>query len=343
MVRYYRLGKDRPLHDIVFAGSHDAGIVGGASNVQTQTLDVFGQGLVGVRLFDIRVRGSKHDPTNVAKLTTYHGTAKATEKKSILGAKGEGLTGLLRDAKRFVTDYNSEFLILKFDKCKSWDLIAQECVDVLDDTIYSSQLGNAIFGDGCVNTKTLDQLKGKVIVVFSEEGAKETNLGAAEGILQFHNVRGSTYIQDFVGLQYYGKGGTTLKPWVNKHTDNKKKQTKIMKEAALQPPDVLGMMYWTSTGIFESIQDRDRKMWSDHRNVLNKASMANLWANGLAYAIANSYNPNADPGDYNSCIPNIVMIDFAETYKCQTIYDLNDFGKDLLSQMRDEFGQAEEL
>src|SRR4051794_18116244 len=72
MICYYELGADKRLNDIVMAGSHDAGITGGGSNVQTQDLDIGGQASAGVRLFDLRIAG--------ASVTTQHGTKQVTLK-----------------------------------------------------------------------------------------------------------------------------------------------------------------------------------------------------------------------------------------------------------------------
>jgi hypothetical protein len=43
VINYYELGKRRKLHEIVVAGTHDAGITSGRSGVQTQTLDIGGR------------------------------------------------------------------------------------------------------------------------------------------------------------------------------------------------------------------------------------------------------------------------------------------------------------
>src|SRR5215510_37517 len=54
MINYYELGADKRLNEIVVAGSHDAGITRGDSNVKTQILDIGGQARSGVRVFDLR-------------------------------------------------------------------------------------------------------------------------------------------------------------------------------------------------------------------------------------------------------------------------------------------------
>ena len=48
-IKYHNLGPTKLLHDIVFAGSHDAGITQGADNVRTQSHNLFEQAAHGIR------------------------------------------------------------------------------------------------------------------------------------------------------------------------------------------------------------------------------------------------------------------------------------------------------
>ena len=90
-------------------------------------------------------------------------------------------------------------------------------------------------------------------------------------------------------------------------------------------PEVMGMMYWTTTGVFESIQERDKTMWSDSK----VSAMRGLWSGGLAESIESRLSKHIDPtscsagGLLKAFMPNIIMIDFADPKKCQIIYDLN--------------------
>jgi len=63
---------------------------------------------------------------------------------------------------RFLKYNTSEFLILKFDKCTNWRLIADICVKELDGYLYT--------GSDSLNEKTLDNLKKKVVVLFTKKG-----------------------------------------------------------------------------------------------------------------------------------------------------------------------------
>ena len=84
-----------------------------------------------------------------------------------------GLTGMLQQARNFVHSSSgaNEFLILKFDKCTNWGLIADTCVDVLGLALYK--------GGGNLNTKTLEELRGKVVVLFSSKGLAESSSRAS--------------------------------------------------------------------------------------------------------------------------------------------------------------------
>lgn len=345
MVTYYELGKHRQLNEIVIAGTHDAGITGGGSGVQTQTLNIMGQAKEGVRFFDIRVAAAVTSETHasgrkVAELRAFHADDKVvmkldrnvvlkgsndpvrlTQSKLAGGAFGLALTDMLQQARNFVHSEigGSEFLILKFDKCTNWGLIADACEKVLGHALYT--------GGGNINTATLRQLKGKVVVLFSSKGLAEVKQ-AVRGILTFKNLtsEGATYTADYEGLQYYGKGGTSPFNPSNKLKQNLTKQSKLMLGAsALQNPAVIGMMYWTTTGLIESIKKRDDGMWEPP----NVSKMQALWGEGLgdfvnARVSLPSTNPLAAAQQRRSFFPNIVMIDFADPPKCRAIRNLND-------------------
>ena len=80
MINYFELGADKQLNEIVFAGSHDAGITGGGANVQTQNLNILEQAQAGVRLFDLRIAaatvGGKFGSDKVAELKAFHADSK---------------------------------------------------------------------------------------------------------------------------------------------------------------------------------------------------------------------------------------------------------------------------
>ena len=360
MVTYYELGKDKQLNEIVVAGSHDAGITSGGGNVKTQSKDIGGQAKAGVRVFDLRIAaatvpGQKAGSPKQAELRAFHaqeymmkneaksrsvgaGAApvdlQRTKFKLGAGDFGLELSGMLTDAKDFVTSAagKNEFLILKFDKCVNWPLIADACV---------SELGASLFkGHVNLNTAKLKDLTGKVMCVFSPKGVEEIaskrGLGAKDGILGFKNLQaGGNYKDDFPGLQYYGKGGTSVWKPFYKLSQNEKKQRKLVANAKQSDPDVIGMMYWTTTGMFESIQKRDAKMW----DTPNVTKLKRLWAEGLEEFVWQR-NPLAIPAGSAAIgpvrkrsMPNIVMIDFANDLKCGVIRGLNDLSPAELAQL----------
>jgi hypothetical protein len=356
-VNYFELGGDKQLNEIVFAGSHDAGITSGGKNVKTQSLDIEGQAHAGVRIFDLRVAatsGAKVDGVKTVELKSFHapglknetktrhlpgvGTVEVERSKFKSGGDwGMGLTDILDGARRFVQSDagKSEFLLLKFDKSTNWTWIAEACVRLLGNTIYK--------GGGNLNTTKLKDLQGKVVVLFSGSGANECRVrfGPEDGILTWKNLydkeTGNTaYDPKHVGLQYYGKGGTTLNPTKNKLDANIKKQGKLLQGAkAFGLEEVLRMMYWTSTGLLESIEKRNDGMWQ----APNVVKMQKLWKEGLEEYIEYT-NPLALPEGSPAVgptrkryMPNIVMIDFADDAKCQIIRALNDLSPNDLAQL----------
>ena len=347
MLTYYELGKMRKLNEIVVAGTHDAGITSGGSGVKTQTLNIMQQAMAGVRFFDIRIAAAVTSQTHdsgrpVAELRAFHADDKVvmkldrkvvlagalnqapvhvTQSKLAGGAFGLALKDMLIQARNFVNSDvgGKEFLILKFDKCTNWEHIADACRVTLGLSLYT--------GGGNLNTKTLKDLRGKVVVLFSERGYRDL-LGVTPGIYRFKNLsgKGESYNPGYEGLQYYGKGGTSPFNPYDKQKQNITKQSKYMQGAsAMGNPEVIGMMYWTTTGLIESIKKRDDGMW----DAPNVARMKSLWGQGLgdfvnARVSLPSTNPLAQAQQRRSFFPNIVMIDFADDTKCQIIRGLND-------------------
>lgn len=342
MINYYELGPSKRLNEIVMAGSHDAGVTAGGANTQTQDLDIYDQASAGVRVFDLRITGAvvkKGAAQDVVQLKAYHGVGPKSTKEAVDlrtgqtgdvkvrnlwgGAYGMSLTKILGDASRFVTTNASEFLILKFDKCDNWLMIAEACVQVLGNTIYRD--------GGNLNTKTLRDLQGRVIVLFSKSGVQAVHhlYGIPQGILGWKNLYSKDgaehYDEKFHGLQYYGKGGTAIYKPFGKTAQNVKKQRKLMEKGGDGNPNVLGMMYWTTTGVNESIRNRNTGMWT----APNVARFQNLWENGMNSAVMSRVNAFAKMDGFagaqtiKAFMPNIVMIDFADEEKCKNIFELN--------------------
>lgn len=86
MISYYALSKKKQLNQIVIAGTHDAGITGGGSGVQTQSLNIGEQAATGVRFFDVRVAAAVTSQTHasgrpVAELRAFHADDKVVMKR----------------------------------------------------------------------------------------------------------------------------------------------------------------------------------------------------------------------------------------------------------------------
>ncbi|HWU78293.1 MAG TPA: hypothetical protein VN043_17490 [Rhodanobacter sp.] len=323
----------RAINELVFAGTHDAGINTGGSNEKTQNLDIAGQAGAGARIFDLRIASRSSGLPGSGKLKAYHG--KGMHKvlggnQLMAGTWGEGLSGMLADARRFVARKSSEFLFLKFDHCSNWDQIAAMCVDVLGPSIYT--------GGGNLNTKSAGELAGKVIVLFSGAGLQKiggVNPGA--GILGIKSLyeKGATqkaYDPAYIGLQYHGKGGTSA---MNGKADNKKLAENVKKQTTIidsgrringGDPMVMGMMYWTTTGLFRNIKSRDQSNWSSGGF---SDGMKRLWLEGMGEYIDDNLPLYITRGAYGTgpmmkrFMPNFVMIDFADAPRCQAIFDLN--------------------
>ena len=192
-ITYYDKYKNRKLNEMVLLGSHDAAIATGSSNAKTQTQDIFGQAADGARFFDLRVAAFKtsfmggkvelrsyHDATkkesptfrfgNKMKVADLSNTKHSDVKvhTTMFGVAGFGLQAMLQDAKRFLSGATGkEFLIFKFDKSENWKLIYETCLDELDAGGWLYQTMDA--KNRNLNTKTLDELKGKVLILFPDK------------------------------------------------------------------------------------------------------------------------------------------------------------------------------
>ena len=356
MISYYDLGPEKRICDIVFAGAHDASITSGAINVQTQYKGrLIDQMRAGVRVFDLRMLVRKL-PEGAFTVVGYHGERKdgshtslnykgtdkrfpdiVTSKMSKWGGGfGERLENILNDAVEFLSkEATNEFLLLKFDKCTNYALIAEQCRHILGNLIYT------VNGPKEFSQNTLDDLKGKAVCVFNDKAMAElSSLGYSpgNGILGFKNLNNDgnadQYDTKYPGLQYIGKGGTVatkvLKDAKGKMKENFETQAALMHIlASIESPsagNALGMMYWTTTGLRESIKTRDKTLWGK----TGIQNMELLWNSALNEAIGTQIQNNrAEFVKYKkgrqikAFFPNIIMIDFAKEERCKTIYALN--------------------
>jgi len=356
---YFSDHQDKRLHEIVFPGSHDAGITTGGGNAKTQSLGILGQANAGCRDFDIRVL--EHDVGSGANKTreydTYHAqflpkTKKTKRPRKLAGTYGTALDRILDDCLDFLDNFPDEFLILRFSKCSGWIGIANKVITTLGDRHYKP------FGN--LNITTAGDLAGTVVTVFDDPARKylARHFGPGTGILYVKSLVENTkahwysskvtnvgaYDPEYNGLQYFGKFGATttvgaLNPRTASAQDakiaaNVKKQLKNLNVGAAAPPQVLGMMYWTSTGVFQNIIARNDRMWQG----VHSGALKEVWSHGLYESMAQRASHlinfpqlagvNATPRMLKSFMPNIVMIDDVNAARCNTIWGLNDVAEE---------------
>ena len=270
MVNYFELGRDKQLNEIVVAGSHDAGITSGGGNVKTQSLDIGEQAKAGVRVFDLRiaaatVAGEKGAPkqaelkafhannafmTNEAKSRNMGGQAvDVTRTKFKLGAGdfGLGLPAMLRDARNFVNsrEGGSE---LPDSQVRQVPELGTHC-----ERVHQRPRQRLAQGSG---QREHGEARGpgreghRAFLAGRDQRGRRAGHRIEQGILGFQNLySGGGYSDDYAGLQYYGKGGTSVTKPFSKLSQNEKKQRKLVQGAKGMDPDIIGMMYWTTTGI----------------------------------------------------------------------------------------------
>jgi hypothetical protein len=160
----------------------------------------------------------------------------------------------------------------------------------------------------------------------------------AAGILGFKNLSssGESYEADYAGLQYYGKGGTNVVNPFFKVRENISRQRSKLQGAKKSHPDTVSMMYWTTTGFLGSIKFRNDRMW----DAPNVHRMKKLWASGLREHVEQRFVRWDTDGvalmgmQRRIHMPNIIMIDFAESDKCRVIRELNDMTEQQIAALQ---------
>lgn len=278
---------------------------------------------------------------------------------TMFGVAGFGLQSMLQQAVRFLTDYPSEFLIFKFDKSENWDLIVEVCRNELTanngDFLYVT---TGAGGERNLNLKQLHELSGKLLILFPESAFAEFAQPDAlhrQGFLKWRNLysKGSTAAKNynplFDGLQYYGKGGVSASASGDsgKIAANTAIQSDLMKGQGSYKikqdgwrgkvgmthtgtqtfngdnGEAIGLMYWTTTGPSKSgIAKRNGKMWT---GTVDSGVLGDMVDIGLQRA-----NPtlrqlgNSSFGQkLKDFIPNIIMVDFVDSAKGNTIKNMN--------------------
>lgn len=192
------------LYSVVMPGSHDAGVYGigqitsdvDANVVRCQFSDFYQQAGSGSRFFDLRVfvqklGGDSGVSTNAGGLpgnvqlraghfafesagSKYKFTDRyaRSEKKGTpsKGGYGGSLIAVLQDSLRFVEKYTTEFLILRISHAKHPNLIVEAVKFFRTSLTFDQQQRFCTVGDGgSLAGLTVDQLRGKLLLVFSEK------------------------------------------------------------------------------------------------------------------------------------------------------------------------------
>ncbi len=347
---YLAAYQNKRLHDVVIPGAHDAGVyTQNDDNVQTQSLNISEQAEAGCRFFDCRIAAHRikidgharyvhtayhlnDNLVNEHKVSSNSNNVKTWQSMRDLGGWGGTLTTMVTQAKNFVINHPSEFIILKFSKCFNWVEVAETVETTLGQQRY--------LGGGNINNKRVSQLAGSVVPVYDEASRKElapyiASLPAntPHGILFSRSLfdkktkQSKNYLRGFEGLQYFGKFSST-----DDIAANTAKQRKTMVKGAATNVEVLGMMYWTTTGVFGNIRQRNDQMWTQ----TNIAALQQTWKAGLEAAISDRFGSDLDIAKrlvssgnarnghrLKAFMPNIVMMDFVDRAKCDTVEALN--------------------
>ena len=352
------------LCDVVFPGTHDAGIYGNnlGATARTQNLSLGEQAAAGVRYFDLRIATIKTDAGleqrayHAPKLKHKTSAAGDYQKPSLhkkvaigvfTGYGSDRLSQMLDQARQFVLQNAGEFLILRFSKCGNMEEVANQCILKLGDQRFDRNVN--------LNVQLINTLQGRVITVFDQEDFDKfpAALKATPGILPVKSLfetgdaGGHAKYEPYTwGLQYFGKYSNTRST-----EKNISKQLQTLAQGPVSSPELLGMMYWTLTTkigekvtkTFESIEQRDKKMWTAGQQALTTAWKAGVKNHIVARAghqhrqwLANGYPAAAVGRSAKSFMPNIVMMDFADPNRCATIWNLKMASADNLARMADD-------
>jgi hypothetical protein len=353
---------NKRLCDVVFPGTHDAGIYGGelGATARTQSLSLGEQAEAGVRYFDLRIAtiktatGLEQRAYHAPALKHVKSDAGSYQKPSLTkaaavglftGHGGDRLSQMLDQARAFVMKNTGELLILRFSKCGDMVDVANQCLLKLGSEHFARNVN--------LNVALVSTLQGKVITIFDQEDFNKfpAALKATPGILPVKSLFNSdgahpTYEPNKWGLQYFGKYSNTRS--IEK---NIKKQMETLAQAPATSPELLGMMYWTLTTkvgekltkTFESIESRDRRMWNSAQQALTTAWKAGVKDHIVARAghqhrqwLSKGYPPTAVGRSAKSFMPNIIMMDFADPNRCATIWNLNLTTADMMTRMADD-------
>ncbi len=310
------------------------------------------------------------------KIADLNGATKTGVKvhSTVFGVAGFGLQAMLQQAKLFLDANDSEFLIFKFDKSENWQLIVDTCKQELVTNAHNylfSNTGGATSAN--LNLQKLKDLSKKLLILFPESaftGLQSVDVLHREGFLKWRNlyskgsVSAKAYTRSFAGLQYYGKGGVSASAsgQSGKIAQNARIQGELMagqgtykvkkdgwrgkvgmtskgvQTFAPENGDAVGLMYWTTTGpSWSGIEKRNDKMWRGTDTTGVRSQMVNMGLQGADPTIRDMGVGSA--GTYlKRFMPNIIMVDFVDSMKGDTIRRMNFNSGSVLAQHLDGMG-----
>jgi len=304
-----KIQDDPQLINMVLPASHDAGVYGDSLSrvaapkryARCQGSNIYNQAFAGSRVFDVRVflkRVKDEKGKSVVQPTMGHFAMekfkwpKIGKSTGALGAYGGSFMTAVKDAVAYVKTYPSEFLILRI----SHTYCPEHVGAALDDFRSIGNNANYIYNkSGNIALCSLDDLRGKVIMVFASEFHK--GFTAQNGYLPMYKYEAGSPVAN--GLCFCG----TYK--------SKKEMKDVLKTAQTAADehhghraDHLHWVYWQQTGGNVSSNTRSKdgahaKLGDFITEIKAKSSM-NRWT-----------------------LPNVIGHDFVNEQTCRQIIELN--------------------
>jgi hypothetical protein len=302
--------QDNPqLIEMVLPASHDAGVYGDSLTrvacpkryARCQGSNIYNQAYAGSRVFDVRVflkRIKDEKGKSVVEPTMGHFAAekfkwpKIGKSTGAFGGYGGSFMTAVKDAVAFVKTYQSEFVILRI----SHTYCPQEVGAALNEFMATGDNAKYVYNkNGNVALCTLDDLRGKVVMVFASEFHK--GFSPKDGYLPMFKYSEGT--SNTSGLCFCGtyKGKKEMK-------DVLKTAQTAADEHHGHRQDHLHWVYWQQTGgnVSSNTKGSDgahAKLGSFITEIKAKTSM-HRWS-----------------------LPNVIGHDFVNEQTCKQIFELN--------------------
>jgi hypothetical protein len=317
------IDKDRLLSQIVVPGSHDAGVYERDSTATSifvnkntavcQSGTIYEQCYHGSRFFDIRIDGSH-------RASHYKGAAGVK-----FGARGGKLITMLAEIKVFLKNNSSEFVILRFSKCKDYPWIISQVNEVLGTILFK---GDANFAD-----LKLGEVRGKVLAAYDNfkddsfnlteflgfEKKKPLVIDGMAGVHSYKKLKNSKALEDKGLITCGSHAGTThIK-------DVFRKQIKELHDHHTHgngSAHHLHVMYWTQT----SFLGRNIKKFTEGSggaHQLMKEMKVSMALNFGHREIDELKRGRIKLGIAQAKLPNVIMYDFVNGITSMDIINLN--------------------